>query len=86
MQGLIGERTDFIMDSSGNFKPVKSVQDWRNVVRTLNNGYHGVGEGVLNKLKAPERGLWQAIIESVTVVKFSGNKRIGEKNSRIMVK
>ena len=63
MQGLVGERTDFIMNLLVNWKPVKSVQDRRNVVRTFNNGYHGMSEGVLNKLKAPERGLWQAIIK-----------------------
>ena len=51
------------MDSLVNWKPVKSVQDRRYVIRTFNKEYHGASEGVLHKLEAPERGLWQAIIE-----------------------
>ena len=60
MQGLIRYRTDFIMDSLVNWKPVKSVEDWRYVVITFNSGYNGKSESVLGKLKAPECGLWQA--------------------------
>src|SRR6267154_2344163 len=81
-----GNGSNFIIDARRNGKPVKGTKNRSNGVETTGRWNDCTSKRVLDKLEAMDGMKRETKEKRIAVVKFSGNKSIGTRNSGRAIK
>src|SRR6267154_4817974 len=81
-----GNGSNFIIDPRRNWKPVKGTKNRSNGVETTGRWSDYTIKRVLDKLEAMDGMKRKTKEKRIAVVKFSGNKSVGKKNSGRAIK